>query len=214
MLENYRDTSWHTHRDRVMETVTYSKTLPADMASQRLGNVNLFMRAIGLDVELLSWANTWPSASLWTYKFMEGEFATPTTTRTVFVILLFEGPKARLTWPTDLIWLNLSSRLGKAGRIMHPGWWKPYHCFNRPLRLLISGCWYQWMMPFYAVGQTSNSTLCALQMIFVPFMALTLVITSLDAICTVCFLLYQGSILLFPYPGAASCSCKIHSIGI
>ncbi|PYH72893.1 deadenylation-dependent mRNA-decapping factor PAT1 [Aspergillus vadensis CBS 113365] len=40
-------------KDRVMETVTYSKTLPADMASARLGNVNLFMRAIGLDVELL-----------------------------------------------------------------------------------------------------------------------------------------------------------------
>lgn len=40
-------------RDRVMETVTQSKTLPPDMASQRLGNVNLFMRAIGLDVELL-----------------------------------------------------------------------------------------------------------------------------------------------------------------
>lgn len=36
-----------------METVNYSKTLPADMASHRLGNVNLFMRAIGLDVELL-----------------------------------------------------------------------------------------------------------------------------------------------------------------
>ena len=40
-------------RDRVMETVLQSKTLPADMASQRLGNVNLFMRAIGLDVDLL-----------------------------------------------------------------------------------------------------------------------------------------------------------------
>ncbi|EEP75864.1 conserved hypothetical protein [Uncinocarpus reesii 1704] len=40
-------------KDRVMETVSQSKTLPADMASQRLGNVNLFMRAIGLDVELL-----------------------------------------------------------------------------------------------------------------------------------------------------------------
>ncbi|EER38388.1 topisomerase II [Histoplasma capsulatum H143] len=40
-------------KDRVMETVAQSKTLPADMASQRLGNVNLFMRAIGLDVELL-----------------------------------------------------------------------------------------------------------------------------------------------------------------
>ncbi|KAK2747546.1 hypothetical protein FQN57_002039 [Myotisia sp. PD_48] len=40
-------------KDRVMETVAQSKTLPANMASQRLGNVNLFMRAIGLDVELL-----------------------------------------------------------------------------------------------------------------------------------------------------------------
>ncbi|QKX59213.1 uncharacterized protein TRUGW13939_06345 [Talaromyces rugulosus] len=40
-------------KDRVMETVAQSKTLPADMASQRLSNVNLFMRAIGLDVELL-----------------------------------------------------------------------------------------------------------------------------------------------------------------
>ncbi|OGE52670.1 hypothetical protein PENARI_c009G11060 [Penicillium arizonense] len=40
-------------KDRVMETVGYSKTLPADMGSQRLSNVNLFMRAIGLDVELL-----------------------------------------------------------------------------------------------------------------------------------------------------------------
>ncbi|EFE38684.1 hypothetical protein TRV_06610 [Trichophyton verrucosum HKI 0517] len=40
-------------KDRVLETVAQSKTLPADMASQRLGNVNLFMRAIGLDVELL-----------------------------------------------------------------------------------------------------------------------------------------------------------------
>lgn len=40
-------------KDRVMETVEQSKTLPPDMASQRLGNVNLFMRAIGLDVDLL-----------------------------------------------------------------------------------------------------------------------------------------------------------------
>ncbi|KAI9842590.1 MAG: hypothetical protein M1837_007028 [Sclerophora amabilis] len=38
---------------RVMETVNQSKTLPPDMSSQRLANVNLFMRAIGLDVELL-----------------------------------------------------------------------------------------------------------------------------------------------------------------
>ena len=40
-------------RDRVMQTVAQSKTLPPDMASQRLGNVNLFMRAIGLDVDWL-----------------------------------------------------------------------------------------------------------------------------------------------------------------
>ena len=40
-------------KDRVMETVSLSKTLPAEMSSRRLGNVNLFMRAIGLDVELL-----------------------------------------------------------------------------------------------------------------------------------------------------------------
>ncbi|KAF7504906.1 hypothetical protein GJ744_001627 [Endocarpon pusillum] len=40
-------------KDRVMETVMQSRTLPADMSSQRLSNVNLFMRAIGLDVELL-----------------------------------------------------------------------------------------------------------------------------------------------------------------
>jgi len=40
-------------KDRVMETVAHSKTLPPDMSTQRLGNVNLFMRAIGLDVDLL-----------------------------------------------------------------------------------------------------------------------------------------------------------------
>ncbi|ORY65275.1 topoisomerase II-associated protein PAT1 [Pseudomassariella vexata] len=40
-------------KDRVMDTVALSKTLPADMAKQRLDNVNLFMRSIGLDVELL-----------------------------------------------------------------------------------------------------------------------------------------------------------------
>lgn len=40
-------------KDRVMETVAVSKALPADMALARLANVNLFMRAIGLDVELL-----------------------------------------------------------------------------------------------------------------------------------------------------------------
>lgn len=40
-------------KDRVMETVALAKTLPPAMASQRLGNVNLFMRSIGLDVELL-----------------------------------------------------------------------------------------------------------------------------------------------------------------
>lgn len=36
-----------------METVMQSKTLPAEMSNQRLSNVNLFMRAIGLDVEML-----------------------------------------------------------------------------------------------------------------------------------------------------------------
>jgi DNA topoisomerase 2-associated protein PAT1 len=36
-----------------METVQQSRTLPAEMSSQRLSNVNLFMRAIGLDVDLL-----------------------------------------------------------------------------------------------------------------------------------------------------------------
>lgn len=36
-----------------METVLQSKTLPQEMASQKLANVNLFMRALGLDVEQL-----------------------------------------------------------------------------------------------------------------------------------------------------------------
>ncbi|KAL6719254.1 DNA topoisomerase 2-associated protein pat1 [Lecanora helva] len=40
-------------KDRVMDTVQQSKTLPPDMASQRRSNVNLFMQAIGLDVDLL-----------------------------------------------------------------------------------------------------------------------------------------------------------------
>lgn len=41
-------------KDRVMETVGLSKTLPPAMSSQRLANVNLFMRSIGLDVDLLA----------------------------------------------------------------------------------------------------------------------------------------------------------------
>jgi DNA topoisomerase 2-associated protein PAT1 len=41
-------------KDRVMETVTLAKTLPPALESQRLANVNLFMRSIGLDVDLLS----------------------------------------------------------------------------------------------------------------------------------------------------------------
>ncbi|KAI1824012.1 topoisomerase II-associated protein PAT1 [Xylaria intraflava] len=41
-------------KDRVMGTVSIAKTLPPDMAKQRLDNVNLFMRSIGLDVELLN----------------------------------------------------------------------------------------------------------------------------------------------------------------
>ena len=36
-----------------METIQHSKTLPADMAAQKRANVNLFMQAIGLDVDLL-----------------------------------------------------------------------------------------------------------------------------------------------------------------
>lgn len=40
-------------KDRVMDTVSQSRALPPEMSSQRLGNVNLFMRAIGLDVEML-----------------------------------------------------------------------------------------------------------------------------------------------------------------
>ncbi|KAL1866450.1 hypothetical protein VTK73DRAFT_4684 [Phialemonium thermophilum] len=40
-------------KERVMDTVALAKTLPHDLAAQRLQNVNLFMRSIGLDVELL-----------------------------------------------------------------------------------------------------------------------------------------------------------------
>ncbi|KAK3399962.1 topoisomerase II-associated protein PAT1 [Sordaria brevicollis] len=40
-------------KDRVMETVALGKTLPPALAIERLGSVNLFMRSIGLDVELL-----------------------------------------------------------------------------------------------------------------------------------------------------------------
>ncbi|KAK9435642.1 topoisomerase II-associated protein PAT1 [Metarhizium brunneum] len=40
-------------KDRVLDTVSMSKTLPPTMAAERLGSVNLFMRSIGLDVELL-----------------------------------------------------------------------------------------------------------------------------------------------------------------
>jgi DNA topoisomerase 2-associated protein PAT1 len=40
-------------KERVMETVKHSRGLPAGMRESRLGNVNLFMRAIGLDVEML-----------------------------------------------------------------------------------------------------------------------------------------------------------------
>ncbi|RKF59784.1 DNA topoisomerase 2-associated protein pat1 [Erysiphe neolycopersici] len=40
-------------KDRVMETVSYAKGLPPKLSNQRLANVNLFMRSIGLDVELL-----------------------------------------------------------------------------------------------------------------------------------------------------------------
>ena len=40
-------------KERVMETVAVSRGLPAEIRERRLGEVNLFMRAIGLDVELL-----------------------------------------------------------------------------------------------------------------------------------------------------------------
>jgi len=40
-------------KDRVMETVNVSRALPPEMAGARLANVNLFMRAIGLDVGFL-----------------------------------------------------------------------------------------------------------------------------------------------------------------
>lgn len=37
----------------MLGTVEVAKTLPQDLARQRLANVNLFMQAIGLDVSLL-----------------------------------------------------------------------------------------------------------------------------------------------------------------
>jgi DNA topoisomerase 2-associated protein PAT1 len=40
-------------KDRVMEAVGTAKTLPDEVGRPRLDNVNLFMKAIGLDVELL-----------------------------------------------------------------------------------------------------------------------------------------------------------------
>jgi DNA topoisomerase 2-associated protein PAT1 len=40
-------------KERVMESVRVCRTLPREMGDVRLGHVNLFMRAIGLDVELL-----------------------------------------------------------------------------------------------------------------------------------------------------------------
>lgn len=43
----------YTVRDRVMGTVEFAKTLPADVSAKRLGVLNLFMQSIGLDVELL-----------------------------------------------------------------------------------------------------------------------------------------------------------------
>ena len=36
-----------------MDTIQHMKTLPSDMATQRRADVNLFMQAIGLDVDLL-----------------------------------------------------------------------------------------------------------------------------------------------------------------
>lgn len=42
-----------TVRDRVMGTVEFAKTLPADVAARRLGVLNTFMNSIGLDVDML-----------------------------------------------------------------------------------------------------------------------------------------------------------------
>jgi len=41
-------------KDRVMGTVSAARTLPAGEQERRLAEVNLFMRALGLDVELLA----------------------------------------------------------------------------------------------------------------------------------------------------------------
>ncbi|KAK5988101.1 DNA topoisomerase 2-associated protein pat1 [Cladobotryum mycophilum] len=41
-------------KDRVIGTIALSKTLPAAMAAERLGSVNLFLHSIGLDAEMLS----------------------------------------------------------------------------------------------------------------------------------------------------------------
>ena len=40
-------------KDRVMDTVNYAKSLPNEQGKPHLDNVNLFMHAIGLDVDLL-----------------------------------------------------------------------------------------------------------------------------------------------------------------
>jgi DNA topoisomerase 2-associated protein PAT1 len=40
-------------KERVMETVRHSRNLPAELGGARLGNVNLFLRGIGLDVTML-----------------------------------------------------------------------------------------------------------------------------------------------------------------
>jgi DNA topoisomerase 2-associated protein PAT1 len=41
-------------KDRVMSSVGAARTLPASEQAKRLGEVNLFMRALGLDVDLLA----------------------------------------------------------------------------------------------------------------------------------------------------------------
>jgi DNA topoisomerase 2-associated protein PAT1 len=40
-------------KERVMETVDVGRAMPGEMGAKRMGHVNLFMRSIGLDVELL-----------------------------------------------------------------------------------------------------------------------------------------------------------------
>ncbi|CCJ30535.1 unnamed protein product [Pneumocystis jirovecii] len=41
-------------REKVLDNVISSKSLPPDIAAIKLGNVNLFLHALGLDIEQLN----------------------------------------------------------------------------------------------------------------------------------------------------------------